>query len=179
MTATKLIVICSTLKEQDCRVLQPHNSAYLAHHTTKTLMNIYSKAFFSYLSASVALFKHKPKDKIICKGYCFLYYFLLYLPPTQYSAIKHHIIIIILSLLTSQQPKFPHSEKLFIEESLIYTNIYCFVYLASCLQCNFDSYSFTEIQMMYQPHSLPNQAQSFYNRYVAFYLFSGPIKKNT
>lgn len=62
-------------------------------------------------------------------------YFPLYLPPMQYSGIMHHIIILLfyLSLLTSQQLEIPHSEKQFIHDLLIYTNIHCFVYLASCL----------------------------------------------
>lgn len=46
MTETRLIIIGSTLKKQDCRVLQPLNSIYLAHYTTKILMNIYPNSLF-------------------------------------------------------------------------------------------------------------------------------------
>lgn len=129
MTETKLSTAASTLKGQNCRVLQSLNSIYLAHHTTKTLTNIYSKVIFLPF-ASVTLFKHKPKDKIISKGYFSkadfpLLFPLIYLPPTQYSGIMHHIIILLfyLPLLTSQQLQIPHLEKLLTQDSLIYTNI--------------------------------------------------------
>lgn len=49
-----------------------------------------------------------------------------YIPaPTQYSGIMHYMIILLfyLPLLTSQQLQIPHLEKLFIQDSLIYTNI--------------------------------------------------------
>lgn len=67
------------------------------------------KNFFSYLSASVALFKHKPKDKIISKSYCSKADFpLLFSPtPASYSVQSHNASqLILLQSLTAKKPTF-------------------------------------------------------------------------
>lgn len=106
-----------------------------AHHTTKTLMNIYSKGFF-YLSASVALFKHKPKDKIICKGYCSKADFplLFSLIPVPYSVqwynASHHNFIILFTFIDIPISKTPTFRK--AVNSII---TYLYQYPLFCLSC--------------------------------------------
>jgi len=69
-TEVKLTITGPTLKKLDCRLFYNRSIQYTWHITQPKVLWTSTEKLSSYLSASTALFTHKPKGTRISKDYC-------------------------------------------------------------------------------------------------------------